>query len=82
MGNFKKSIGRVLSARANYENEYFKLDEEIKKVCEFNAGLTFCQGDGHLVINVDTARVAGLGCLQGISETNKLTIEEFNDNTI
>lgn len=57
-------------------------EEAIQEVCDFNAGLTNCSGDGYLVIDDDSANVGMLACLNGKTKANKLTLEEYEKFTI
>ena len=72
----KKEIDAVLKAHEKYEGHFFKLEVKIKEVCEFEAYLTWCAGDGHLVGNADNSSVAPLFCLKGKNKRNKLTAED------
>jgi hypothetical protein len=54
-----------------------KLDDEIKDLCEFEVGITYCEGDGILVIDIKNATVAVIECLAEATKKNKLTREEF-----
>ena len=72
----KKELIRVGKTRDEYEVACAKLDDKIKEVCDFEAGLTWCASDGHLVINVDTASVALLECLDGRTKKNKLSEDD------
>lgn len=72
----KALINRVHSTHSKYEGACFKLEEKIRNVCDFNARLTWCAGDGHLVLNEETFSVANLGCLNGKTAKNRLTEEE------
>jgi len=53
-----------------------QLEKRIRNVCEFEARLTWCAGDGHLVLNEETSQVATLRCLIGRSSHKKLTETE------
>ena len=77
-----QELNKLHTIFSKYETEFNIIDEKIKEICEFNAGLTFCSGDGHLVINSDTSNVAPLYCLKGKSKSNKLTEEEHRNNCI
>ena len=72
----KKEIDAVIRAYERYEGHFDVLDKKIKEICEFEGGLTYCAGDGHLVINDGTSSVASLACLLGHSKRNKLSEEE------
>ena len=72
----KRLLNKVEKTRTEYECACEKLEQKIREVCEFNARLTCCAGDGHLVLNEETSSVAGLGCLSGRSKQNKLTEKE------
>ena len=67
---------KVLKAHDKYEFACGQYEVEIRKVCDFEARLTWCAGDGHLILNEDTSSVATLNCLNGRTEKNKLTQEE------
>ena len=72
----KKEINKVIKTYERYESAVADLDEEIRKVCDFNARIVFCTGDRHLVLNEDNSSVATLDCLEGRTAKNKLTAEE------
>ena len=72
----KREISKVIKTHLAYEAACAKLEEKIKSVCDFDAYLTWCAGDGHLIGNGDTASVAMMGCIHGKTENNKLTAEE------
>ncbi len=67
---------KLFKAHYNYEFACGQYEAEIRKVCDFEARLTWCAGDGHLILNEDTSSVATLNCLNGRTEKNKLTQEE------
>lgn len=69
----EKEINAVLKSHLKYEKDCEILAVKIREVCDFNARLTWCAGDGHLVLNEETANVAPLGCLTGKTTTNKLS---------
>ncbi len=71
----KKDIERVVKLRYKYESACRILEHKIQKVCDFEAYLTHCAGDGHLVGNSDTTNVAPLYCLNDKTKSNKLTSE-------
>lgn len=72
----KREINAVLKAHNKYEGLCGILERKIQEVCEFEAYLTFCAGDGHLVGNDANNSVAPLYCLDGKTKDNKLTHEE------
>ena len=72
----KKEINDVLKGHLKYEQACENLSNKIREICDFNARLTWCAGDGHLILNEDTANVAPLWCLTGKSNDRKLTEEE------
>ncbi len=72
----KREIHELHKARQRYEGKFEVLQKKIKEVCEFEAYLTWCPGDGHLVGNDETVSIAPLYCLDGKSKINKLTAEE------
>jgi len=64
---------KLFSTREKYDVAWENLNDKIKEVCDFNAQLTWCAGDGHLILNEDTTSVATLNCLDGKTVKNKLT---------
>lgn len=72
----KRQINKVLKKRNEYEFACAQLEKRIREVCEFNARLTWCSGDGHVVLNEDTAEAAMLECLIGRTKQNKLTVQQ------
>lgn len=78
----KRLKNKVLKLREEYECACEAYESKIREVCDFNARLVFCSGDGQLVLNEDTASVATLNCLDGRTRNNKLTSEEHYDYCI
>lgn len=72
----KREIQELEKAHQRYQGKFEALQNKIKEVCEFEAYLTWCEGDCHLVGNYDTTSIAPLYCLKGKSKRNKLTAEE------
>jgi spermidine synthase len=72
----KRLLNKVENAHNKYEIAFYEFEFKIRSVCDFNARLTCLAGDGHLILNEETADVATLDCLNGITITNKLTEEE------
>lgn len=72
----KKLINRVESTRLKYDEACSQLEEKVREVCDFNARITYCEGDSHLVLNEETTSVATLTCLKGKNIKNKLTEEQ------
>lgn len=77
----QRELNKLHKAHEKYEKAYNEVDEIVKNVCDFEAGLTHCAGDGHLILNLNNSNVASLGLIHGHSEENKLTEEEFNKYT-
>ena len=72
----KRLLNKVENAHFKYELACNEFEFKIRTVCDFNARLTCLAGDGHLILNEDTADVATLDCLNGRTIANKLTKEE------
>jgi len=72
----KELMNKVFSAHSKYEFAVKNVNDKLKEVCDFNASLTWCAGDGHLVLNEETSNVASLNCLNGKTAKNKLTEQE------
>lgn len=72
----KREILLAEKAKLDYDRACNVLEAKIREVCDFDAYLTWCAGDGHLVGNNSTANVAPLYCLDGKSKSNKLTQED------
>jgi hypothetical protein len=72
----KREITAVLKAHSKYEGLCGILERKIQEVCDFDAYLTHCAGDGHLVGNDATTNVAPLYCLDGKTKKNKLSAKE------
>lgn len=70
------AFDKMETSHDRYEGFLCALESKVIEVCDFNAGVTFCAGDGHLVINADSANVATMNCLIGKSKSNKLTVDE------
>jgi hypothetical protein len=71
LAELNKAFNAYKLAIAEYENE-------VRKICDFDARITYCVGDGHLVMNADMpgAGVATLECLEGKTVKNMLTAEQ------
>ncbi len=78
----KSLLEKVFIAHVKYEVAVESVNYKLKEVCDFNAVLTWCSGDGHLVLNEETSNVATLNCLDGKTSKNKLTEEEHEKFTI
>ena len=78
----EKEIRAVVKAKSNYDSHFSTLEVKIQEVCDFSAYLTYCEGDGHLVGNEDTANVAPLNCLIGKSKRNKLSEKDHKKQCI
>lgn len=77
----KALLNKVFSTHEKYEVAVENVNDKLKEVCDFNAALTWCAGDGHLVLNEETNSVAALNCLNGKTAKNKLTEEEHKKYT-
>lgn len=73
---------KLFSTREKYDVAWENLNDKIKEVCDFNAQLTLCASDGHLILNEKTASVATLNCLNGKTVKNKLTEQEHSEYCI
>ena len=78
----KALLNKVFSTHTKYEVAVKNVNDKLKEVCDFNAVLTWGEGDGHLVLNEETSNVATLNCLNGKSAKNKLTEEEHEEYTL
>ena len=72
-------INRMEKAYSKYNCELYALEGLVKVLCDFRAGVTWCAGDGHLIINDETSDVATMDCLDGITEEDKLTEDVHKD---
>lgn len=69
----------ILNKKYNdYENYLQSLEKKVREVCSFNARITYCSGDGHLILNEETSSVARISCLIGRTIENKLDEEEHD----
>ena len=73
---------QLIEAHEKYVKIFNKLDLKIKGIIDFDGGLTYCEGDGHLVINDNSASVGFFSCLKGRTKTNKLTEKEHDSYCI
>ena len=71
-----KLFERAVRAQEKYKQIEEELEKELKEICDFNVGVTFCQGDGVLLIDDDSSDVFVKDCLKGKSKRNKLTLDE------
>jgi len=78
----KKEIDNLIKTYDAYEKALEELEFEVREVCDFNARVTFCAGDRHLIMNEETASVAPLFCLNGKNKTNKLSEEDHRKYSI
>ena len=78
----KREIKAVVKAKNNYDSHFSTLEVKIQEVCDFKAYLTYCEGDGHLVGNEDTANIAPLECLIGKTTKNKLSEDDHEKQCI
>ena len=78
----KRRLNKIIKMKDELDLLEQQADIEINKICDFEAGLTFCEGDGFLIINTETTDVASLGLLNGKTETNKLTEAEHKKYSI
>lgn len=60
----------------------FKLKDEVQKMCEFEIDITYCQGDGVLILDPSSSGVCPWQVLKDKNKKNKLTYNEFNKNCI
>ena len=71
------ALKRLEKAKAKYDEQYARVDAIVSEMCDFEGGLTFCDGDGHLVINVSSETlVAPFACMCGFDRGNKISAEE------
>jgi hypothetical protein len=82
IAKMKKLLNKIIKKKDELDLLEQQADIEINKICAFEAGLTFCEGDGYLIINTETTNVANLGLLNGKTETNKLTEAEHEKYSI
>jgi len=78
----KIEIEKLINTYDAYEKALERLELKVREVCDFNARVTFCAGDRHLIINEETASVSPLFCLNGKTKNNKLTEEEHRKQSI
>lgn len=71
----------MVNKYGDFEKIRERLQKEVQKICSFEISITYCEGDGHLILNENTSDVAGFDCLKGKSSKNKLTEDEFERNT-
>ena len=80
-----KKIEKLLQKATKLQNQFEetskKLEEEIQPLCDFEVGVTFCQGDGVLMID-ENSNVGSFSSLEGKSKKNKLTNDEFSSFTL
>jgi hypothetical protein len=72
----EKLLNKIIKKKEELNLLEKKATIELNKICEFEASLTNCEGDGYLILNIETSDVAGLFLLDGKTEKNKLTSEE------
>lgn len=78
----RKEIDKLIKSYDAYEKALEGLELKAREVCDFNARVTFCSGDGHLILNEETSSVSPLFCLKGKTKDNKLTEEEHRYRSI
>ena len=75
MSSLQKEIARADDAMRSYSKVVASVNRKLAEVCEFEAALTWCAGDDHMIMNVETSDVASPLCLRGVSASNKLTAD-------
>jgi hypothetical protein len=75
----EKEIDKMCLLYDKYAEQLEKFELKVREVCDFNARITFCAGDGHLILNEENGNVARLNCLTGRTKTNKLTEEQHEE---
>ena len=78
----KKLIEDLQTKYEAYEVANTVLERRVREFCDFNARITYCEGDGHMVLNEETSSVAFLGCLEGKTKRNKLNESEHESQCI
>lgn len=74
--DIQKAIEELKIHHSIYEGYVGALASLAMEVCDFDADITYCAGDGHLVLNLETATVSTLDCLKGRTKKNKLSASE------
>ena len=81
----KKIEKMFIKLNEKYNDAYdlsFKLRDEVQKICEFEIDITYCQGDGVLILDPSSSGVCPFQVLKDKNKKNKLTYNEFNKNCI
>ncbi len=76
----QRAMSKVIKKWDAYDSARIELELKVREVCDFNARIDWCAGDGHVVLNEETSHVSSLGCLHGKTEDNKLSEEEHLKN--
>jgi len=78
----ERELKKLERTYISYEKALDELEVKVRELCDFNARVTFCEGDRHLLLNEDTSTVSRFHCLNGKSNANKLTVEEHENNSL
>ncbi len=71
------TLKRLEKAHKKVEYHRKSLEVKVNKICDFNAYVTYCAGDGFLIGNDNRIQsVAVMSCLIGKSKKNKLTTKD------
>lgn len=77
-----KKIIKLFSQINYLYNRVYKLElqlkKEVQKVCDFEINITYCQGDGVLILDPATANVFTFDALDNKTKKNKLSYEKID----
>ncbi len=81
--SIKKALLKAERAEQKLHSAISDFAIEAQKVCGFDVSACICAGDGVLLNTpLDDILVANPRCLEGKTEKNKLTFEEFKKFTL
>lgn len=58
------------------------LRDKVQQICDFEIDITYCQGDGVLILDIASANVCTFSALKDKNKKNKLKYNEFNKYSI
>lgn len=79
----KHSINRIQKAFNDYETIRDNFVKEIQSDIDFECDIIHQSGDGLCILNIEDATVCALDfCIAVINKNGRLTISDFNENSI
>ena len=74
-----KQFDELWKLKHKLDDKQVIINRMVQPLCDFPAVITWCEGDGFLILNEDTEAVALVDCLNGHTKINKLSAEQHGD---